>query len=234
MSKHLSLFILLIFICGLNSYAEKKELDSVQVRYKGRILTLQRQFEAKLAQIRKSMHKDYVAQIKKEVTRGNSSEITQMQQKVSEMQAEEMLVKKGNKNQFNINILLNKNVLRPNDATLFAGHAYKLFTEKLTWLEAKKRCEDMGGHLVCITSKEEDEFVRRLLGNERRIFIGLQRIGRSWKWVSGEPLKYKNWRAGQGSRDTRETASVLWDNIEVWDDHYIEDIENGFVCEWNF
>ncbi|MHC4251825.1 MAG: protein kinase domain-containing protein, partial [Planctomycetota bacterium] len=47
----------------------------------------------------------------------------------------------------------------PPDAVEFGGHRYKLFTEKMSWHDAKAFCERAGGHLVTITSKEENDFV---------------------------------------------------------------------------
>src|SRR5262245_10690698 len=41
----------------------------------------------------------------------------------------------------------------------FQGHHYEIFRHKRTWDEAKRLCEAMGGHLVCITSEAEQEFV---------------------------------------------------------------------------
>ncbi|MHC4253655.1 MAG: protein kinase domain-containing protein, partial [Planctomycetota bacterium] len=47
----------------------------------------------------------------------------------------------------------------PADAAKFGGHWYKLFPEPTTWHDAKRRCEEAGGHLVTITSKEENDLV---------------------------------------------------------------------------
>lgn len=228
-------FALIAAIASVSCYSdEKPKLDAVQNKYKTRIKALHHQYESKLAKLRAAMQKEYTIAITKEAERGNGVKASTMQQKVQEMKNEEQLVKDNRKPQFNIEILLNENVLRPKDVTMYNGHAYKLFNERLTWNEAKARCEEMGGYLVCIENQKEDELVRRLVGTSRHIFIGLERIGRTWKWVNGDPLRYKNWREGQGSRDTDQVGSILWDNIDVWDDHYKERVENGFVCEWNY
>ena len=47
------------------------------------------------------------------------------------------------------------------------GHKYKVFKEKVTWHEAKKRCEDMGGYLATMTTKGENKFVAKLTGNDQ-------------------------------------------------------------------
>ena len=58
----------------------------------------------------------------------------------------------------------------PEDAVLWEGngHYYKVFSgpnseyPQLTWEEAKLACEQLGGHLVTITSSEEQDFIESL------------------------------------------------------------------------
>jgi len=47
----------------------------------------------------------------------------------------------------------------PSDAVMFRGHHYKFYFEKLIWKDAKKACEDKGGHLVTFGNAAEREFV---------------------------------------------------------------------------
>ena len=42
----------------------------------------------------------------------------------------------------------------PDDAIEFNGNYYKAFDTSLSWIEAKKFCENLGGYLVTITSQE--------------------------------------------------------------------------------
>jgi hypothetical protein len=53
---------------------------------------------------------------------------------------------------------------RPKDTVKFGGHTYALIKEPATWHVAKLRCEEMGGHLVCINNPKESEFVAKLCG----------------------------------------------------------------------
>jgi hypothetical protein len=97
--------------------------------------------------------------------------------------------------------------------------------EGLTWDEAKERAEADGGHLVTITSAEENALVYDLIaensdvwvnldvttmtdGEERAIqvslgpWIGLYQEGGApepaggWSWVTGETSDYTNWLSG--------------------------------------
>ena len=41
----------------------------------------------------------------------------------------------------------------------FNGHYYKLYNEGIIWVEALKCCRELGGHLVTITSRNEQQFI---------------------------------------------------------------------------
>lgn len=50
----------------------------------------------------------------------------------------------------------------PADAIEFNGHYYKVYDERYTWTEAQELCKELGGHLVVITSKEEQQFIESI------------------------------------------------------------------------
>ncbi|GAG01894.1 unnamed protein product, partial [marine sediment metagenome] len=51
----------------------------------------------------------------------------------------------------------------PPDAVSFRGHRYRLYAQPMSWHDAKRFCERLGGHLVTITSKEESDFATDLV-----------------------------------------------------------------------
>ncbi|MEQ8835548.1 MAG: lectin-like protein, partial [Lacipirellulaceae bacterium] len=85
------------------------------------------------------------------------------------------------------------------------GHFYQLVVEKqpMTWHEAAQRATSkhfrgMPGHLVTITSSEEDQFVLKNLLEDaqfRGAWMGLTDVLREghYRWVTGEPYDYTNW-----------------------------------------
>ncbi len=105
---------------------------------------------------------------------------------------------------------------------IFNGHRYKLIMETLSWDDAKKRCEDLGGHLLICETGAEQGFIHKAI-NELRVrkpdwpasmmvWLGLVRDEASQKWVSmatGVPQLYSNWEPGQPrGRDERSAMFV--------------------------
>lgn len=85
------------------------------------------------------------------------------------------------------------------------GHFYQLVVEKrpVTWHEAAQRAmalyfRGMPGHLVTMTSREEDQFVIANVLEEltlRGVWTGLTDVlgEGQYRWVTGEPYEFTNW-----------------------------------------
>jgi len=58
------------------------------------------------------------------------------------------------------------------DSIDWHGHFYKFFSSPVSWREAKRRCEAMGGHLATATSEQENEFLGSLPRGVRTTWIG--------------------------------------------------------------
>lgn len=130
------------------------------------------------------------------------------------------------------------------DKTLYAfnGHYYCIYNELLDWKAAALACEQVGGHLVTITSEAENEFLKALimvdysLENES-IHIGALKKDGEWAWVTGEEFGFSTWSSGEpnGNADFggiyTNKANPKNDNyIGTWDDR---DAAVAFVCEWD-
>ena len=91
----------------------------------------------------------------------------------------------------------------PRDVKSFAGKSWKAFPEKLSWHQARIRCEEMGGRLAIIASEEENQFVTALLGDERMDSAHLgatdEPVEGRWTWLDGAELGYANWMPRQPS-----------------------------------
>ncbi len=120
----------------------------------------------------------------------------------------------------------------PGAAKVFRGHHYLFVTEKKTWREAKKACEDVGGHLVTISSKEENEFAYKLTTGYTWIGCTDEEKEGDWRWVTGERFSYKNWRPGEPN-DTggSENYAVFFDTAMTWNDGGSDSL--CYICEWD-
>lgn len=125
----------------------------------------------------------------------------------------------------------------PEEAKVFGGHHYLVVVKTVTWHEAKKQCEDMGGHLVIITSKAENSFVSRL-ADFQTTFIGCTDENKEgdWRWVDGTRVTWKNWAKGEPSNaGGKEHYGELYDTDGVWNDLQKNNPDIiGYVCEWEY
>ncbi len=101
----------------------------------------------------------------------------------------------------------------PEDALKYEGHFYKIYEESLPWNEARRACEEKGGHLVTVTSQGEQDFLVSMIeesGTEKKHFwLGAsdEEEEGQWTWVTGESMDYTNWEFAKhvqpsNSRDT--------------------------------
>jgi hypothetical protein len=119
------------------------------------------------------------------------------------------------------------------------GHAYQLIQTKTTWTDAKSYCENLGGYLVTVTSREEQIFIFNhfLKNSNHDVWAGAtdQDAEGDWKWTTGEPFNRTNWRRGEpnnemGVEDYLELRSVFGFK---WNDVPNAVKKNRFICEWD-
>ena len=121
-------------------------------------------------------------------------------------------------------------------ASLYDGHIYLIFTDKVSWFDAYKNCVNLGGHLVTITSAEEQTFLTTYMNSQSfssTAWLGAYSDSENWYWVNGEEFEYTNWRSGQPSySDSAEFyASINYGSIGSWND--LRPLNKyGYICEW--
>lgn len=131
--------------------------------------------------------------------------------------------------------LPDKNIL------VFNGHRYRLVEEHLSWDDAKKRCEEMGGHLVVIDDRNEQGFIQKALQDYRDrhpqlpegtdVWIGLSKNkDKKWVAVTGKEQVYSAWYVLE-PRDwfayARMDLKGQWVSGEP-----IRKATTFFICEW--
>ena len=125
----------------------------------------------------------------------------------------------------------------PDEAKGFNGNYYAIYTGKYTWEEARDKCYELGGHLVTITSQEEQDFIEALNADNKRLWIGgVRDQDYVFYWITGEPWDYTHWDSGEPN----DSSNVVPDEncVAIWP-RYWNDLNNkntseqsGFICEW--
>ena len=92
----------------------------------------------------------------------------------------------------------------------------------ITWAEANRIANSVGGYLATITSPQENDFITKLVNDDvywsefgqnafagpwigGYQFRGSAEPASGWRWITDEPLTYTNW--GQGKPDNSPKAS---------------------------
>lgn len=130
----------------------------------------------------------------------------------------------------------------PVDAVYFNGHAYKLYSQSMTWDEAQAHFESLGGHLITITSQDEQNFINSYVSTLDRayVWIGLRH---PWEqWVTGEAVTFTNWGDGEPDGWSGQYYGCLLTSGELgggsyhigagqWDDW--QGPRTYSLCEWD-
>ncbi|HEX3075570.1 MAG TPA: VWA domain-containing protein [Lachnospiraceae bacterium] len=133
---------------------------------------------------------------------------------------------------------------------------YEIIVEDTSWEEADRRCQEMGGHLVTITSKEEMDEVVALAETTDAAYIWMggttsyDNEGNVFgHWETGEEFSYSAWCKGEPSRvdmdGTEEWYLMLW-NVKLsngwsWNDQRNDPVKAvpamsgkmAFICEYD-
>jgi serine/threonine protein kinase/TPR repeat protein len=120
----------------------------------------------------------------------------------------------------------------PGDKLAFKGVRYQLVMQEMTWYEARNHCEQLGGHLAIINSKEEADFVAGLTTG-KNTWLGATDAHKEgdWRWLDGTELNFNNWDDGEPNNLNKEHvlqmgSSGKWNDMSDGGKYY-------FVCEWS-
>ena len=123
-------------------------------------------------------------------------------------------------------------------AVKWGGHWYAVFSEPCDWGAAKKKCEQLGGHLAYVESAAENSFLCKLAkdtpGISEWAWIGGtdEKKEGEWLWLNGKPIKSTFWHRGEPSGHQDENYLVLWYGLNTWNDCPAKYYPSSTVCEW--
>ena len=85
------------------------------------------------------------------------------------------------------------------DLENYEGHSYLCVDSSKTWEEAKEFCESLGGHLACINSEGEQQFIESVIkdGEKHQYWLGGYATDDGYAWITGEEFDYTNWDADE-------------------------------------
>lgn len=128
------------------------------------------------------------------------------------------------------------------NTAVYNGHTYAYYDTACSWEQANEYCRSMGGHLVTITSAEEQAKVEQIMseGTMQGYWIGSKRTasGGDFAWITGEPFEYTKWHTGQPDYYLgNEDYLMIYRSSKYWNDldNLSDNISGkcGYICEWD-
>ncbi|CAH3165946.1 unnamed protein product, partial [Porites evermanni] len=102
----------------------------------------------------------------------------------------------------------------------FNGYCYLVNSSIQTWQNAQMYCKELGGNLVKINSKEENEFVLNLVNKLapllKQIWIGLEWDSRlkAFVWYDHSVPTFTKWAPNEPNGNGVEPCSNMWTGHE--------------------
>uniref|UniRef100_A0A671P0J8 C-type lectin domain-containing protein n=1 Tax=Sinocyclocheilus anshuiensis TaxID=1608454 RepID=A0A671P0J8_9TELE len=106
---------------------------------------------------------------------------------------------------------------------------YFISYERKSWTESRKFCTEKGADLIIINSREEQDFVRKIFGQEK-VWICLtdSNVEGIWKWVDGSRLTSEFWASGEPNGHRKENCVMSY--ASGWAD-VLCNYEFRWICE---
>ena len=127
----------------------------------------------------------------------------------------------------------------------FNGHRYHIFAISMTWSEAKKYCENLGGYLVTTNSEEEYNTILSMIpqNKEAIYWFGASDVAAEgdWQWLNNEgKITINHWLSGEPNNEfSREHYMLLtlrngkWGWNDGTDTNTYPSKESyNLICEW--
>jgi hypothetical protein len=120
----------------------------------------------------------------------------------------------------------------------YGGHTYYISKKTETWSKAKEICEKNGGHLVTITSAEENDAIIEYIKAQKinkNIWIGYSDTKQEgkWEWITGEKSEFTYWDREEPNnwQNTNEDCVMIWivkSQYLDWPYHWNDALERDY------
>ncbi len=114
-------------------------------------------------------------------------------------------------------------------ANEFRGHRYLLIPKFVRWTEANAACKKLGGHLLTITSREENDYLASLFPGGCWLWMGLQTTESGQEWVTGESFSFNGFV--DKLRELELGPKVF--SVGKWYFDVFPGAHNCFMVEWD-
>jgi hypothetical protein len=123
----------------------------------------------------------------------------------------------------------------PNGAVEYNGNYYYQYDQSATWKDAKANCEAVGGHLVTITSIEEEQAIFKVSSDHSESnWVGGLYKSNKWQWITGEAWEYTNWSYDYPHQGGEEDYLELsyYSTGTSWVNYSDNNNTRNYICEW--
>ena len=115
----------------------------------------------------------------------------------------------------------------------FNGHRYFKSMDVVTWKDAARIADSLGGNLVIINNSDENTFVKNFLNTDSWIGNTDQATENTWLDVLGNASVYTNWSSGEpNNTGSNEHYAAMIKNTGLWNDDINTNLK-AYVIEFN-
>ncbi|XP_028996793.1 type-2 ice-structuring protein-like [Betta splendens] len=124
----------------------------------------------------------------------------------------------------------------PTGWTKYSGRCFHFVPRTLTWAEAEKNCQAMGGHLASMRNKEEYFWVQHMIATQTNSYpatwIGAstRKTDTDWLWSDGTKFTFTFWCKGEpNNQNSQHCVQMNFSDNKCWDDYQC-DGQRSSVC----
>ncbi|XP_048756141.1 uncharacterized protein LOC125666856 [Ostrea edulis] len=110
---------------------------------------------------------------------------------------------------------------------------YKMLKKKESYFKvAKRKCENNGGYILEINSKEESDLVKKIFKGVS-IWLGAVSFDTTYKWIHGGVMRFTDWKTGYPITSPTLYNRCMILTSEGWKNVYCSFYAFHVVCEFD-